>query len=89
MGSLTKRSNNTLPVLFELLPGVFLQVFGIGHIMQGRVTTGLFIMFSYWFLQIINWLLMFVGIGFVTAPLTWLFYAIAAPLHAADFKGDP
>lgn len=88
MGSLVKRKDNTLAVMLELFPGVLLQTFGVGHIAQGRVGMGLFIMISYWALQAVNTMLMGVLIGFVTAPLTFLFYAIAAPLNAADYKGD-
>lgn len=88
MGSLTKRQDNTVPVMLELLPGLLIQTFGIGHIAQGRVGMGLFIMLSYWIVQGINLLLMGLLIGFVTYPLTFLFYAIAAPLNAADWKGE-
>ncbi|MEO0606452.1 MAG: hypothetical protein AAF211_33810 [Myxococcota bacterium] len=88
MGSLIKRNDNTIPVLLELFPGLFTGFFGIGHLVQGRVGMGLFIFLSYWSLQFVNWLLMFVGIGFVTGPLTHLFYTIAAPLNAADYKGE-
>jgi len=74
----------TAAVLLEILPGFFVHTFGIGHIYQGRVGMGLFIMLSYWFLQAINGLLCLLLIGFVTAPLTWFFYLLAAPLNAAD-----
>jgi uroporphyrinogen-III decarboxylase len=44
-------------------------------------------MLSYWVLQAINAALTLVLIGFVTGPLTWLFYMIAAPLNARGY--DP
>ncbi len=89
MNSLIKRKDNTIPVLLELFPGLFTGIFGIGHIVQGRVGMGAFIFVSYWFLQTINWFLTWVfGLGFVTGTLTHLFYAIAAPMNAADFKGE-
>ena len=84
-----RRKDNVAAVLLEVLPGIFLQTFGIGHIVQGRVGMGLFIMLSYWVLQGINALLTLVLVGFVTAPLTWLFYMVAAPLNAADYEGKP
>ena len=49
---------------------------------------GLGIMLSYWALQAVNAALTLVLIGFVTAPLTWLFYMIAAPLNARDYESD-
>lgn len=89
MNALIKRKDNTIPVLLELFPGLFTGIFGIGHVVQGRLGMGAFIFLSYWFLQAINWgILTWVGIGFVTGPLTHLFYAIAAPMNAADYKGD-
>ena len=81
------QSNQTVPVLAEALPGFFFQTFGIGHLVQGRIGMGLFIMLSYWGLQAINAFLMIFLVGFVTAPLTWLFYMIAAPMNAADYEG--
>jgi TM2 domain-containing membrane protein YozV len=75
--------DSTIAVLLELLFGFVFQTFGVGHIYQGRVGMGLFIMLSYWALQAVNALLMVVLVGFVTAPLTFLFYMIAAPLNAA------
>ena len=76
--------DNTSAVLLEVFPGLFLQLFGLGHIYQGRVGLGLFIMISYWVLQAINAFLTLFLIGLVTMPLTWLFYLIAAPMNAAD-----
>ena len=82
-----RSSDNTVPVLLELGFGFFFQTFGLGHLAQGRVGQGLFIMFSYWALQLINAMLCLVLIGLLTAPLTWLFYMVAAPLNAADYEG--
>lgn len=86
MGQLVKRKPQYIPMALELIPGWF-QVFGIGHLVQGRVGMGLFIMFSYWGVQFINVLLMPFLIGFFTYPLTWLFYMIAATHNASDY--DP
>jgi len=88
MGQLVKREVQWVPVLLELVPG-WLHVFGIGHIFQGRLAMGLFIMFSYWGLQVINgFLTLFFGLGFVTGFLTWLFYMITAPMNANDYQRD-
>jgi TM2 domain-containing membrane protein YozV len=81
------RRDNTAAVMLEVLPGLFLQVFGLGHIYQGRVGLGLFIMISYWMLLTVNLFLTIFLIGIVTTPLTWLFYMIAAPMNANDFRG--
>lgn len=72
-----------IAVALEAIPGFFFQVFGLGHLYQGRVGMGLFIMLSYWALQAVNVGLMFLLIGFVTAPLTFLFYMVAAPMNVA------
>lgn len=82
-----RNRDNTVPVVMELLFGFFFQTFGLGHLVQGRVGMGLFIMFSYWALQVVNALLCLVLIGLVTAPLTWLLYMVAAPMNAADYDG--
>jgi TM2 domain-containing membrane protein YozV len=79
-----RHQDNTVPVLLELGGGFFFQTFGVGHIAQGRVATGVTIMFSYWALQFVNALLCMVLIGLVTAPLTWLAYMIAAPMNVVN-----
>lgn len=71
-----------IAVALEVVPGFFFQTFGLGHLYQGRVGMGLFILLSYWALQAINVLLCSILIGFVTLPLTWLFYMVAAPMNA-------
>jgi hypothetical protein len=87
MGQLARREIQWVPVLLELIPGWF-QLFGIGHLYQGRIGLGLFIMFSYWGLQVINgFLTLLFGLGFVTGFLTWLFYMVAAPMNANDADG--
>lgn len=88
MGQLVKRQVQWGPVLLEVIPGFF-NIFGIGHMAQGRFGMGLFIMLSYWGLQTINFFLSFVfGLGIVTGFLTWLFYMVTAPMNANDYQGD-
>lgn len=70
--------------LLEILPGLILQTFGIGHIYAGNVGTGLLFMFGYWMLAAINLLLCFVVIGFFTWPVCWIAVAIVSTLMAAN-----
>ena len=70
-------------VLLEVLPGLFLQTFGIGHLYAGNVGVGLLFMFGYWFVQFINLLLCFVLIGFITGPLCFLLALVISPLLAS------
>jgi hypothetical protein len=70
------------PVALEVIFGLF-SIFGIGHFANGNVGRGLLYMFSYWFLQCINGVLLFFVIGFITAPLTWVLYIIVSPIVVA------
>lgn len=76
--------DNGIAALLEILPGTFLQTFGIGHIYAGNVVRGLIVMFGYWLLFGINFLLTFVLIGWVTLPLTWLPFAIFSTIAASN-----
>lgn len=76
------RSSSTAALL-EVLPGFFINTFGIGHMYSGRVGVGLCVMLGYWFLLFINILLCFVLIGFVTLPVTWLLFLIFSSISAA------
>jgi TM2 domain-containing membrane protein YozV len=71
-------------VLLEVLPGFFLQTFGIGHLYAGNVGTGLLFMFGYWFIQFINFLLIFLIIGIVTLPLTFILAMVISPILASN-----
>ena len=70
-------------VLLEVLPGFFLQTFGIGHLYAGNVGVGLLFMFGYWFVQFINILLCFVLIGFLTGPLCFILAMVISPILAS------
>ena len=88
MGQLMKQNEQWVPMLLELIPGWF-QVFGIGHMVQGRVGLGLFIMLSYWALMTVNgFLTFFFGLGFVTGFFTWLFYMVASAHNAKTYEGE-
>lgn len=65
-------------VLLEILPGLFLQTFGIGNLYAGNIGAGLALMLTYWLTVVVNFLLLFVLIGFITWPLTFLIYLIVA-----------
>lgn len=71
-------------VLLELLPGLFAQTFGIGNIYAGQVWPGIFMMLGYWALSVVNFLLCFLLIGFVTWPLTWIAFMVFCPMAAND-----
>ncbi|WP_305805266.1 hypothetical protein [Stenotrophomonas sp. YIM B06876] len=75
------KSGGTAAVL-EVVPGLF-QIFGIGHLYAGNVATGLLFMFGYWALALVNFLLCFVFIGFITWPLCWIATMILSPVVAA------
>lgn len=75
---------SAVAVLLEIMPGLFLQTFGIGQIYAGNVGTGLLFMFGYWFVQFINILLCFVLIGFITGPLCFFLAAIISPILACN-----
>lgn len=76
--------DSSTAVLLELLPGFFFQTFGIGHIYAGNVGIGLLFMFGYWALLVVNILLMFVIIGFITAPLCWILAMVLSSITAAN-----
>ncbi|MEE6261799.1 TM2 domain-containing protein [Plantactinospora sonchi] len=69
-------------VALELVLG-FLGIFGLGNLYAGRIATGILLMISFWVLFWLNVVLMFLVIGLVTMPLTWLTYMVMAPLLAA------
>jgi TM2 domain-containing membrane protein YozV len=69
-------------VALELVLGLF-GVFGVGNIYAGRAGLGVALMLSFWVLFWINVALIFVVIGWVTMPLTWVGYLIAGSLLAA------
>ena len=73
------RNQTMIAILLDVLPGLFFQTFGIGHIYAGRVKTGLAILVSYWVLLAVNAALMPFGIGFITGGLTLLAYLVLVP----------
>lgn len=78
-----QKSAGTAAVL-ELLPGIFFQVYGIGHMYAGNIAVGLLVMFGWWFVLAVNIMLCFLFIGFLTLPVCWLAMAIISPVCAAQ-----
>ncbi len=76
-----KKSSGTA-IAIELLAGSFLAIFGLGNFYAGNPLAGVLLLISYWVIQGINILLMFVIIGFFTFPLVWLIYMVVASLLA-------
>lgn len=76
--------SNGVAVLLELLPGLLLQTFGIGHLYAGRTGLGLLFMFGYWAVTFVNVLLCFVVIGLFTWPLCWIITALVTTIIAAN-----
>ena len=65
----------------EIILGIF-GLFGVGHLTNGNAGKGLLIMFGYWGIQLFNLFLMAIWIGFLTAPMTWLFFIVWSPSSA-------
>jgi len=76
--------DGTVAVLLEVLPGFFLQTFGIGNIYAGNVGAGIALMLGYWVLTTINVFLCLVFVGFITYPLTFIAFMILAPVMAKN-----
>ncbi|MCY2960195.1 MAG: hypothetical protein NTY35_08515 [Planctomycetota bacterium] len=73
-----------IALILELVPGMFLQTFGIGNLYAGNIGWGLALMIGYWIAATVNFLLLFVLIGFVTWPLTWCAFAAVSCWLAAQ-----
>ena len=70
--------------LLELLPGLFFQTFGIGHMYAGNVGVGLLLMFGYWIVLFFNILLCFLLIGLITTPLCWMAMMVISTVTASN-----
>jgi len=73
-----------IALILELVPGVFLNTFGIGNLYAGNLAWGLALMFGYWIASVVNFARLFVLIGFVTWPLTWCAFAALSCWLAAQ-----
>lgn len=68
--------------LLEVLPAFF-QIFGIGHLYAGNILTGLLLMFGWWVVCAVNFVLLFLIIGYITWPLCWIAAVIVSALWAS------
>jgi hypothetical protein len=87
------RSGGVAAVL-EVVFGLFLGTFGIGHLYAGNVGLGLFLMFGWWLFVAVNVALVFLTCGFwgfvaiVLIPACWFILMIASPLTAASAAAE-
>lgn len=79
-----EQKSTGLAVLLEVLPGITFQTFGIGNMYAGNLTLGLVLMLSYWAFQVVNFLLIFVGIGLLTMPATFIVYLVVGIITAQN-----
>lgn len=78
------RKDVGLALILELVPGMWLQTFGIGNLYAGNIGWGLALMVGYWIAAAVNALLCLVLIGFITWPLTWCAFAVVSCWLAAQ-----
>ena len=71
-----------IAVVLEILPGLLFQTFGGGNIYAGNVGGGIAMMIGYWASCVLNFLLCFILVGFITWPLTWIAFMIFCPILA-------
>lgn len=64
-----------IALLLEFGCAIFLFTFGAGHLYAGQASEGLAWMFGWWTACLVNFLLCFVLIGFITWPLTFLVFS--------------
>lgn len=71
-------------VLLEILPGMCVQTFGLGHIYAGNTNRGLTFMLGYWLAALANLgAIFFFGIGLVSWPTTMVVVCIFSSILAA------
>ncbi len=80
-----EKSGGTAVVL-EILPGLLIQTFGIGHMYAGHVGIGLAFMFGYWAILAVNILLCFFCIGWVTLTLCWVGTVIFSSMWVSRYR---
>lgn len=83
-GYVPEEKSSAVAVLLEVLPGLFFQTFGIGHLYAGNVGAGLGFLFGYWAILAVNVGLMFCFVGFFSWPICWLLFLILSPMLAAQ-----
>ncbi|MDF1754561.1 MAG: DUF4339 domain-containing protein [Verrucomicrobiales bacterium] len=81
-GNYHRMKSPGIAILLEIIPGVFFQTFGLGNIYAGNLTSGLVLMLTYWSLAILNFFLLFILLGFITWPITFVIYLVLAIIFA-------
>jgi TM2 domain-containing membrane protein YozV len=79
---LQPRKDPGVAALLEVLPAFF-QIFGMGHIYAGNTLTGLVLMLGWWAVCAVNFVLLFLIIGYITWPLCWIAAVIVSSLWAS------
>jgi hypothetical protein len=73
-------------VLLEVLPGICIQTFGLGHIYAGNTNRGLTWMLCYWCAALVNLLfIFFFGLGLVSWPTTCVLCCVFSSIQVARF----
>lgn len=70
-----------LAMLLELLPGLCIQTFGIGHIYAGNTGVGIGFLVGFWAIVLANIaLIFFCGVGLIIWPVCWIIFMIVSPV---------
>lgn len=77
-----KQKSPAVAALLELGLGIF-QIFGVGFIYAGFAPYGVMIMLGYWALLVLNIIAIFMLVGMITLPLTWVLFMIFMPITSA------
>ena len=80
--ALQPRKDPGVAALLEVLPAFF-QIFGMGHIYAGNTLTGLLLMLAWWAVCAVNFVLLFLIVGYITWPLCWIAAVIVSSLWAS------
>ena len=68
-------------MLLELLPGLCIQTFGIGHIYAGNTGLGIGFLVGFWAIVLANVaLIFFCGVGLIVWPICWIIFMILSPI---------
>ena len=77
-----RQADPAVAVLLELLPGLIVYTFGIGHIYAGRVGLGIALMIGGWLILLVNLGLIFLLVGICTFPIAFILLAVFRSISA-------
>jgi hypothetical protein len=80
--SAPRQVDPAVAALLELLPGLIVYTFGIGHIYAGRLGLGLTLMVGGWLILLINFGLIFLLVGVCTFPIAFILLAVFSSISA-------